>query len=123
MKQSTLLKVAAESIARNKMRSLLTMLGIVIGVAAVIVMVAIGNGARLQIESSIKKLGTNSMPLRCQRGGGLVRQFAAWAALAATSPWPRRTPKQRSQRCATASSPSRSAPSSTAATWCTDARR
>ena len=41
------------------MRSLLTMLGIVIGVAAVIVMVAIGNGASLQIESSIKKMGTN----------------------------------------------------------------
>ncbi|MGH7651119.1 MAG: ABC transporter permease [Gemmatimonadaceae bacterium] len=59
MKQSTLVKVAAESIARNKMRSLLTMLGIVIGVAAVIVMVAIGNGARQQIESSIKKMGTN----------------------------------------------------------------
>ena len=59
MKQSTLLKVAAESIARNKMRTLLTMLGIVIGVAAVIVMVAIGNGASLQIESSIKKMGTN----------------------------------------------------------------
>jgi putative ABC transport system permease protein len=59
MKRSTLLKVATESIARNKMRSLLTMLGIVIGVAAVIVMVAIGNGARLQIESSIKKMGTN----------------------------------------------------------------
>ena len=59
MKQSTLLKVAAESIGRNKMRSLLTMLGIVIGVAAVIVMVAIGNGARLQIESSMKKMGTN----------------------------------------------------------------
>ena len=59
MKQSTLLKVATESIARNKMRSLLTMLGIVIGVAAVILMVAIGNGASLQIESSIKKMGTN----------------------------------------------------------------
>jgi putative ABC transport system permease protein len=59
MKQSTLLKVAAESIARNKMRSLLTMLGIVIGVAAVIVMVAIGNGASRQIETSIKKMGTN----------------------------------------------------------------
>jgi putative ABC transport system permease protein len=59
MTQSTLLKVATESIARNKLRSLLTMLGIVIGVAAVIVMVAIGNGARLQIESSIKKMGTN----------------------------------------------------------------
>ncbi|HKR09008.1 MAG TPA: ABC transporter permease, partial [Gemmatimonadaceae bacterium] len=59
MQRSTLLKVAAESIARNKMRSLLTMLGIVIGVAAVIVMVAIGNGAGRQIESSIKKMGTN----------------------------------------------------------------
>jgi len=59
IKQSTLLKVAGESIARNKMRSLLTMLGIVIGVAAVIVMVAIGNGASRQIESSIKKMGTN----------------------------------------------------------------
>ena len=59
MNQSALFKVAADSIARNKMRSLLTMLGIVIGVAAVIVMVAIGNGASLQIESSIKKMGTN----------------------------------------------------------------
>ena len=59
MNRSTLLKVAAESIARNKMRSLLTMLGIVIGVAAVIVMVAIGNGASIQIESSIRKMGTN----------------------------------------------------------------
>jgi len=59
MRQSTLLMVAAESIARNKMRSLLTMLGIVIGVAAVIVMVAIGNGASTQIESAIKEMGTN----------------------------------------------------------------
>jgi putative ABC transport system permease protein len=59
MNQSTLLTVAAESIARNKMRSLLTMFGIVIGVAAVIVMVAIGNCASRQIESSIKKMGTN----------------------------------------------------------------
>ena len=59
MQQSTLIRVAAESIARNKMRSLLTMLGIVIGVAAVIVMVAIGNGASQQIASSIKKMGTN----------------------------------------------------------------
>ena len=59
MQQSTLLRVATESIARNKMRSLLTMLGIVIGVAAVIVMVAIGNGASQQIASSIKKMGTN----------------------------------------------------------------
>ncbi len=59
MRQSTLLMVAAESIGRNKMRSLLTMLGIVIGVAAVIMMVAIGNGASMQIESAIKGMGTN----------------------------------------------------------------
>jgi putative ABC transport system permease protein len=59
MQRSTLVKEATESIARNKMRSLLTMLGIVIGVAAVIVMVAIGNGASQQIASSIKKMGTN----------------------------------------------------------------
>ncbi len=59
MEGSTLLKVAAESIARNKMRSLLTMLGIVIGVAAVIVMVAIGNGAKLQITAAINGMGTN----------------------------------------------------------------
>ena len=59
MKHSTLVGVAAETIARNKMRSLLTMLGIVIGVAAVILMVAIGNGASIQIESAIRKMGTN----------------------------------------------------------------
>jgi putative ABC transport system permease protein len=59
MQRSTLVKEATESIARNKMRSLLTMLGIVIGVAAVIVMVAIGNGASEQIASSIRKMGTN----------------------------------------------------------------
>jgi putative ABC transport system permease protein len=59
IRPTTLLKVATESIARNKMRSLLTMLGIVIGVAAVIVMVAIGNGATRQIQESIKKMGTN----------------------------------------------------------------
>jgi len=59
MKQSTMLKVATQSILKNKMRTLLTMLGIVIGVGAVIVMVAIGNGAQRQIESQISSLGTN----------------------------------------------------------------
>ncbi|HSJ63549.1 MAG TPA: ABC transporter permease [Gemmatimonadaceae bacterium] len=59
MKQRTLFKVAAQSIAKNKMRTALTMLGIVIGVAAVIVMVAVGQGARSQIQSQIANLGTN----------------------------------------------------------------
>jgi len=59
MKQQTLLKLASQSILKNKMRTLLTMLGIVIGVGAVIVMVAIGNGAQAQIKSQISGLGTN----------------------------------------------------------------
>jgi putative ABC transport system permease protein len=57
--QRTLLKLAWQSILKNKMRTLLTMLGIVIGVGAVIVMVAVGNGAQAQIQASITSLGTN----------------------------------------------------------------
>ena len=59
MKSSVLVRVAGDSIRKNKMRTLLTMLGIVIGVGAVIVMVAVGNGAQKQIEAQIKNLGTN----------------------------------------------------------------
>ena len=72
MKQSTMLKVASQSILKNKMRTLLTMLGIVIGVGAVIVMVAIGHGAQRQIESQISSLGTNLimvMPGSATQGG------------------------------------------------------
>ncbi len=59
MKASTLIKVAGQSILKNKMRSLLTMLGIIIGVGAVIVMVAVGQGAQSQIQTQINSLGTN----------------------------------------------------------------
>jgi putative ABC transport system permease protein len=59
MRQDRLLRIATGSILRNKLRTTLTMLGIVIGVAAVIVMVAIGQGARAQIEAQIHTLGTN----------------------------------------------------------------
>jgi putative ABC transport system permease protein len=59
VKRERLLGIAARSILRNKLRTTLTMLGIVIGVAAVIVMVAIGQGARAQIEAQIHTLGTN----------------------------------------------------------------
>jgi len=59
MKTRALLSMATGSILKNKMRTLLTMLGIVIGVGAVIVMVAVGNGAQKQIEAQIKNLGTN----------------------------------------------------------------
>jgi putative ABC transport system permease protein len=59
VKQRTLLRLAWQSILKNKMRTLLTMLGIVIGVGAVIVMVAVGQGATSQIQAQISSLGTN----------------------------------------------------------------
>jgi putative ABC transport system permease protein len=59
MKNSVLIRVAGESIRKNKMRTLLTMLGIVIGVGAVIVMVAVGQGAQKSIANQINALGTN----------------------------------------------------------------
>ena len=56
MKSSRLIKIATQSILKNKMRSLLTMLGIIIGVGAVIVMVAIGQGAQSMIQQQINSL-------------------------------------------------------------------
>ena len=53
MKASVLTRVAAQSILKNKMRSLLTMLGIIIGVGAVILLVAIGQGAQSRIQQQI----------------------------------------------------------------------
>ena len=50
---------AASSLFRHKMRSLLTTLGIIIGVAAVIALVAVGNGARAKVASDIASLGQN----------------------------------------------------------------
>jgi putative ABC transport system permease protein len=78
MRKSTLLKVATQSILKNKLRTFLTMLGIVIGVAAVIVMVAVGYGAQSSIEKQIGALGTNMimiMPGASAAGG--VNQGAA----------------------------------------------
>ncbi len=72
MKTSNLVKVASKSILKNKMRTLLTMLGIIIGVGAVIVMVAVGEGARSQIQQQINNLGTNMIvitPGSSRQGG------------------------------------------------------
>lgn len=72
MKKKTLVRVAGQSILKNKMRTLLTMLGIVIGVGAVIVMVAVGHGARSTIEAQIGNLGTNLIMVTAgssQQGG------------------------------------------------------
>ncbi len=63
MRASTLVKVAWQSILKNTMRTLLTMLGIIIGVGAVIVMVAVGQGAQQRIRQQIQNLGTNMIVL------------------------------------------------------------
>ncbi len=57
-------KLAMSSIRRNALRSVLTLLGIVIGVAAVIAMVTIGNGASQKVQENIAKLGSNMLIVR-----------------------------------------------------------
>jgi putative ABC transport system permease protein len=57
----TILRVAFKALSRNKMRSILTMLGIIIGVAAVIAMVSIGQGAQKTISEQIATMGSNML--------------------------------------------------------------
>src|ERR1035437_7514415 len=59
MQIKIILKVATKSIMKSRMRSLLTALGIIIGVSAVVVMVAIGDGAQQKVEQQIASLGSN----------------------------------------------------------------
>ncbi|MGN6478324.1 MAG: ABC transporter permease [Flavipsychrobacter sp.] len=61
MKLLNLIKIASRSLSKNKMRVFLTMLGIIIGVASVISMLAIGEGSRQNIEASVSSLGTNTV--------------------------------------------------------------
>ncbi|MDO4172031.1 MAG: ABC transporter permease [Prevotellaceae bacterium] len=70
-----LMKVAIKAIASNKFRSFLSMLGIIIGVAAVIVMMAIGQGSKESIRENLSQMGTNIIMIRPgadMRGG--IRQ-------------------------------------------------
>ncbi len=59
LKFLTILKVGMKAIARNKMRSTLTALGIIIGVACVIAMIAVGGGAQAAVQAQISSLGSN----------------------------------------------------------------
>ena len=70
-----LIKVSLKAVANNKMRSFLSMLGIIIGVAAVIIMMAIGQGSKESIRKELSTMGTNLLTIRPgadMRGG--VRQ-------------------------------------------------
>lgn len=72
MNISNLLRIAFNALRRNKLRALLTMLGIIIGVASVIAMLGIGQGSKKSIQDQISKMGTNMvfvMPGSQQRGG------------------------------------------------------
>ena len=72
MKIYNLIKISIAAIKRNKMRSMLTMLGIIIGVASVIAMLAIGEGSNASIKAQISSMGTNLInvnPARMSRGG------------------------------------------------------
>ena len=62
------LRFAVGGLAANKVRSGLTMLGVLIGVAAVIILLAVGNGSSQSVKDSIEKLGTNSLTVTS--GGG-----------------------------------------------------
>lgn len=78
MNLTNLFKIALRALANNKMRGFLTMLGIIIGVASVITMLAIGQGSKKSIQAEISKMGSNMIMI--QPGGdirGGVRQEAS----------------------------------------------
>jgi putative ABC transport system permease protein len=71
MSAAEILRFALRGLSANKMRSALTTLGILIGVAAVIVLVAVGNGSSEAIKKSIQRLGANSLTVtKTTTGGG-----------------------------------------------------
>src|SRR4051794_27887450 len=76
MRLSALLVIALRSLARNKLRSFLTMLGIIIGVGAVIAMLSVGQGAKTMVQTSIASLGTNVITVFPGGGTGGVRTEA-----------------------------------------------
>jgi putative ABC transport system permease protein len=72
MNYSNLIRIALKALQRNKFRAFLTMLGIIIGVASVIAMLAIGQGSKKSIQDQISTMGANMvmvMPASQQRGG------------------------------------------------------
>jgi putative ABC transport system permease protein len=77
------LRVALRALARNKMRSFLTGLGVVIGVAAVIAMVAIGDGAKARVEATFAAMGSNMLIVMngSSGGGGAMGGFGSQPTL------------------------------------------
>lgn len=79
MNYSNLFKIAMRAIAANKLRSFLTMLGIIIGVVSVIAMMAIGQGSKKSIQANIAEMGSNMIMIRPgqDKGPGGAQQDAS----------------------------------------------
>ncbi|HEY0975534.1 MAG TPA: ABC transporter permease [Solimonas sp.] len=83
MNPLAILRTALRALARNRLRSFLTALGIIIGVAAVIAMVSIGEGAKAQVEQSFAAMGTNLLVVRSgsSQAGGVRGGFGSQPTL------------------------------------------
>lgn len=73
------LRSALRGVTANKLRSTLTLLGVMIGVASVILLLAVGNGSAQRVNSAISNLGTDTLTVRATQGGGGGGQSAALA--------------------------------------------
>jgi putative ABC transport system permease protein len=83
MRYSTGFRIALKALGRHKLRTFLTMLGMIIGVGAVMTMVALGNGAQASVESDVKSAGTNLIYVSAgnyTRGGDELRVAAGHGA-------------------------------------------
>src|SRR5882762_937586 len=73
------LRLALRALARNKLRSALTMLGIIIGVGAVIATVSIGQGAEYLVQQGIQSMGTNAVFIAAGSGRPGGARLGSWA--------------------------------------------
>ncbi|HTY29484.1 MAG TPA: ABC transporter permease, partial [Mycobacterium sp.] len=74
-------RFAARGVTANPLRSGLTTLGILIGVAAVIVLVAVGTGSGVAVQQSLSRLGSNTLTVRPSQGGTGGRAGSGFGAL------------------------------------------
>jgi hypothetical protein len=112
-------RLALISVRRNVLRSFLTLLGIVIGVAAVIAMITIGSGTTEKVKSDISKLGSNLLVVRAARarpvGLDLVYRPRSWTTRtmpACAWDWKTRAPSRLPRKAARASCSARRTPRS-----------
>lgn len=83
MNGTNLFKIALRALANNKLRAFLTMLGIIIGVASVIAMLAIGQGSKRSIQQQISEMGSNMIMIHpgAEMRGGIRQDPSAMQTL------------------------------------------